>query len=179
MANPFVGEIRMFGFGFAPKGWATCSGQFLAIAQNTALFSLLGTTYGGNGTSTFQLPDLRGRTPVSQGQLSGGGFYTMGEIAGIEGVQLLSSQIPIHIHLFSVNSAIGDVLPPTGNYLSGAKAGGNNAPQQTYAAAGGATVPLAADTLGLTGGNQAHPNMQPYLVTNYCIALQGIYPSRN
>lgn len=179
MANPFIGEIRMFGFGFAPRGWTTCSGQLLSIAQNTALFSLLGTTYGGNGQTTFQLPDLRGRTPVSQGQLPGGSSYAMGQIVGSEGVQLLLTQIPSHSHLFSVNSAVGDVIPPTGNYLSGAKAGGNNAPQQTYAAAGGATVPLAADTLSLTGGNQAHTNMQPYLVTNYCIALQGIFPSRN
>jgi microcystin-dependent protein len=179
MANPFLGEIRMFGFGFAPKGWATCSGQFLSIQQNAALFSLLGTTYGGNGTSTFQLPDLRGRTPVGQGQLPGGGFYTMGEIVGSEGVQLLTNQIPIHNHLFSVNSGVADVIAPTGNYLSGAIAGNSNTPQQTYAAPGGASVPLAGDTLGLTGGNQAHSNMQPYLVTNYCIALQGIFPSRN
>ena len=125
MAEPFLGEIRMFGFGFAPKGWALCSGQILAIAQNQALFSLLGGTYGGNGTSTFQFPDLRGRTPVSQGQLPGGEFYTLGEVVGSEGVQLLLTQMPIHNHLFSVNSAVGDVIPPTGNYLSGAKSAGS------------------------------------------------------
>src|SRR5882757_9863486 len=125
MANPFLGEIRMFGFGFAPKGWATCSGQFLAIQQNQALFSLLGTQYGGNGVNTFALPDLRGRTPVSQGQLPGGGSYTIGEIVGLEAVTLISTQMPAHNHLFSVNSAVADITPPTGNYLSGAKAGGN------------------------------------------------------
>ena len=179
MAEPFLGEIRMFGFGFAPRGWTTCSGQLLPIAQNAALFSLLGTTYGGNGTSTFQLPDLRGRTPVSQGQLPGGGSYRMGQVVGSEGVQLHSTQMPTHNHLLHGQFG-GRRHHPADRQLSFR---GQGRRQQCAAAdlCRGRRRDRAARGrhARLTGGNQAHPNMQPYLVTNYCIALQGIFPSRN
>src|SRR3569623_93679 len=151
MSSPFLGEIRAFGFNFAPKGWTMCNGQQLSIQQNAALFSLLGTQYGGNGVTTFALPDLRGRTAVNQGQGPGLSDYIIGEVTGTETVTLISTQMPQH----------------------------NQHRAATYAAPGGATVPLATAMIGLNGGNQPHQNMQPYLVVTYCIALQGIFPSRN
>jgi len=179
MSAPFLGEIRAFGFNFAPKAWAMCNGQLLSIQQNAALFSLLGTTYGGNGVNTFALPDLRGRTAVNQGQGPGLSNYTLGEVIGTETVTLITNQIPQHNHLWAANNATGDIPSPSGNFLSGAKIPTNNTPVPTYAAPGGATVPLAAAMIGIAGGNQPHQNMQPYLVVTYCIALSGIFPSRN
>ena len=179
MSSPFLGEIRAFGFNFAPKGWAMCNGQQLAIQTNAALFSLLGTFYGGNGVTTFALPDLRGRGAVNQGQGPGLSNYIIGEQTGTETVTLVSTQMPQHNHLWAANNALGDHPSPSGNFLAGARIPTNNTPVPTYAAPGGATVPLAANTLALAGQSQAHNNMMPYLVVTYCIALQGIFPSRN
>jgi microcystin-dependent protein len=179
MSAPFLGEIRAFGFNFAPKGWAMCNGQLLSIAQNTALFSLLGTVYGGNGVSTFALPDLRGRASVNQGQGPGLTNYTIGTALGTETVTLNTNQIPQHNHLWAANNGASDAPSPLGNFLAPAKIPTTNTPVPTYAPFGGATVPLATNMLANTGGNQAHQNMQPYLVVTYGIALSGIFPSRN
>jgi len=179
MSNPFLGEIRAFGFNFAPKGWAMCNGQLLSIAQNTALFSLLGTFYGGNGVNNFALPDLRGRAAVNQGQGLGLSSYDIGEVTGTETVTLNINQIPMHNHMWAANSAAGDVPSPNNNFLAGAIIPTNSTPVNTYAPPGGATVPLAPNMLGTLNGNQPHNNMQPYLVVTYCISLVGIFPSRN
>ena len=166
MSDPFLGEIRLMSFNFAPQGWALCNGQFLLINQNQALFSLLGTTYGGNGQTTFALPDLRGRVPLHMG-----GGHTLGERAGVETVTLTQSQLPAHNHRVRARSAgTGGVATPNGNYLGG----GNN----VYGTAGTLTS-LSAATLTNTGGSQAHPNLQPFLTISFCIALQGIFPSQN
>lgn len=185
MSQYFLGEIRSFGFNFAPKGWALCAGQILSIAQNQALFSLLGTTYGGNGTTTFALPDLRGRAITGFGQLAGGGSYSLGQIGGNETVTLITSQMPMHNHLFNASNVGGDAPLPKpqaggSNYLSGADrvvSGQPDVAVLAYAPSGSLT-PLATTT-SITGGSQPHPNIQPYLVINYCIALVGIFPSRN
>jgi microcystin-dependent protein len=178
MSAPFLGEIRAFGFNFAPKSWAMCNGQLLSIQQNAALFSLLGTFYGGNGVTTFALPDLRGRGAVNQGQGPGLSNYVIGEQTGTETVTLISTQMPQHNHLWAANNAVGDQPSPLNSFLAGAKVlDGTQVP--TYAAPGGATVPLATNMLATTGNNLPHQNMQPYLVVNYCIALSGIFPSRN
>ncbi|MFL6137941.1 MAG: phage tail protein [Frankiaceae bacterium] len=169
MTEPFIGEIRLFGFNFAPRGWATCSGQILSIAQNTALFSLLGTMYGGNGQTTFALPDLRGRVAISFGQGPGLSNYTQGEVSGSENVTLIPQQMPQHNHTVNATSADASANKPGGAFPS---AGGayNTAPDGTT---------MAAQMIGMAGGSQPHENRQPYLVLNYCIALEGIFPSRN
>lgn len=185
MSQYFLGEIRPFAFPFAPKGWALCAGQILSIQQNTALFSLLGTTYGGNGVTTFALPDLRGRAITGYGQLGGGGSYNLGQITGSETVTLISTQMPMHNHNWNVSNVGGDAPNPKNqqnvpNYLSGADfvvSGQPDTPVNIYAPSG-ALTPIATAT-SITGGSQPHPNMQPYLVINYAIALVGIYPSRN
>ena len=171
MASPFLGEIRSFGFNFAPRGWATCDGQILSIAANTALYSLLGTMYGGNGTSTFGLPELRGRAPVSFGQ-----YYTQGELDGTENVTLTTASMPSHNHAFMGNTGAGNSPAPLNTVL--AKVGGNQTPNH-YTDPYVSTIALNAMSVGQAGGNQPHNNMQPYLVINYCIALSGVYPSRN
>lgn len=159
MAEPFIGEIRCFGFNFAPTGWAQCDGQLLAIAQNTALFSLLGTTYGGNGQTTFALPDLRGRVGMHFGN-----NHVLGERAGEEAHTLLTNEMPAHAHGI------------------GAGADQNtNRPANAVAARGGVYTNSRNGSMSPTdnaGGSQPHNNLQPYLVLNYCIALQGIFPSR-
>lgn len=170
MAEPFIGEIRLLPYNFAPNGWALCNGQIMSIAQNTALFSLLGTTYGGNGQTTFALPDLRGRVAVSSGQGPGLSDYTLGEQSGLESVTLTQGQMPIHNH--GVNCSTGD--PDQGNPRNGFPA---NAPSYAAGATAGAT--MNAGMIANTGGNQPHENRSPYLVLNYCIALVGIFPSRN
>ncbi len=180
MSGYYLGEIKPFGFQFAPKGWALCAGQLLSIAQNTALFSLLGTTYGGNGVTTFQLPDLRGRTPITPGQAPGGSPYTLGETGGVETVTLLSTQMPMHNHTFSGTLQPGSKKP----VANGIFADDDDTTQTVeyfaaYNAPGSVLTPLNAVTLGTAGSSQPHSNMQPYLVINYCIALVGIYPSRN
>jgi microcystin-dependent protein len=159
----------MFGGNFAPRGYALCDGQLMPISSNTALFSLLGTNYGGNGTTTFGLPDFRGRVPVSSGQGPGLSAYQVGEETGTETVQLTSGQMPTHNHLINVNSQqTSDVA--NGNYPA---AGG------AYATALTSPGQLAAQAVATAGSSQAHPNLQPLLTVTFIIALQGIFPSRN
>jgi microcystin-dependent protein len=166
MAEPFVAEIRMMSFGYAPRGWAMCNGQLLPINQNQALFSLLGTTFGGNGQTTFALPDLRGQTPIHVGN-----GHVFGEKGGSQAVTLSISQLPLHTHSVSANStATGGNNSPANRFLGG----GNNVYQSPQA-----LTTLNAGTVGPTGGSQAHLNMQPFLTINFSIALQGIFPSPN
>jgi microcystin-dependent protein len=167
--EPFIGQIQLFGFGWAPQGWATCDGQLLSISSNTALFSLLGTTYGGDGTTTFALPDLRGRVPMHQGQGPGLSSYDLGEVLGVESVTLNSQQMPQHNHGMQ-GSASGDSKSP-----SGAVPGFNSA-GTSYAQADG-TI-MANNMCQPSGQGQAHENRQPGLVMSWCIAVEGIYPSR-
>jgi microcystin-dependent protein len=172
MADPFVAEIRIFPFNFAPKGWAFCDGQILPISQNTALFSLLGTTYGGDGKSTFALPDLQGRAPMHPGQGPGLSLHDLGETGGSETVTLLESEIPSHSH--SLNAAAGDAFsqsPADQQYASGIGVGMYAAP--------GSTVPLSVESVAPAGGDQPHNNMQPYLTLSFNIALQGVFPPRS
>ncbi|HEY3044525.1 MAG TPA: tail fiber protein [Vicinamibacterales bacterium] len=171
MADPFVAEIRLFGFNFAPKGWAMCNGQLLPISQNTALFSLLGTTYGGDGKSTFALPNLQSRVPMGTGQGQGLTLRDLGETGGTETVTLLISQMPVHTHAAACNSAVGNQYTPPGFW---AKDAAGNA---EYNAAGASAMNAAA--LDQSGGDLPHTNMQPYCVVNYCIALQGVFPPRS
>ncbi|HYO60896.1 MAG TPA: tail fiber protein [Actinomycetota bacterium] len=165
MAEPFLSEIRIFSFNFPPKGWAFCNGQSLPINQNQALFALLGTTFGGNGQTTFQLPNLQGCSPIH----AGSGF-SLGTKAGESSHTLTMAEMPQHIHFWQSTSVDATLAPATGNFLGAA----NN----VYVGAGNLTT-LPPATIGNTGGSQAHNNMQPYLVLNYCIALQGIFPSPN
>jgi microcystin-dependent protein len=173
MADQFLGEIRAVGFNFAPFGWALCNGQVLPISQNTALFSLLGTYYGGNGTSNFALPNLQGMAPLDQGNGTGLTPRTIGETAGEAAVTLLLSQIPAHAHT-AMNAAASNAEAPT-NAVFG---GGGRGEEPAYAPPSGSTAPLNALAISAVGGNQPHNNLPPYLVVNFIIALQGIYPSR-
>jgi microcystin-dependent protein len=172
MADPFVAEIRVFPFNFAPKGWAWCDGQLLPLSQNTALFSLLGTTYGGNGKSNFALPDLQGRAPMHPGQGPGLSLHDLGETGGSETVTLLLPEMPFHGH--SLVASSGDEAEsniPTNNALTRAKLNiySNNT----------TVTPLAPEALPPAGGNQPHNNMMPYLTFYFCIALQGVFPPRS
>lgn len=169
----FLGEIDLVAFNFAPQGWAMCQGQILSISQNTALFSLLGTTYGGNGTTNFALPDLRGRRIISSGQGAGLSNYSLGETGGEETVTLTVAQMPSHTHQVNANTAVGTALTPAGN------AWASQTSTSLYSNSPTATASLAPQAIGFSGGSQPHDNMPPYLVLNYIIALQGIYPSRN
>lgn len=173
MATPYLGEIRNFGFNFPPRNWAQCAGQLLSIAQNTALFSLLGTTYGGNGTTTFALPDLRGRMPIGVGQGPGLSNYVQGEVGGTETTTLLTSNMPSHTHALNAKTGGGNQGAPTGHLLA---ASDQRNSQYTSAAA---DTTLAANAIGSAGSSTPFSNMQPYLATNYCIALAGVFPSRN
>jgi len=173
MADQFVAEIRIFPFNFAPVGWAFCDGQILPISQNTALFSLLGTTYGGNGQSTFALPNVQGNAPMHPGQGPGLSLHDLGETGGTETVTLLESEMPSHSHsLMAQATPLGGSSDPTGNSLN-RPASGN-----LYSNSAANHVQLSSSALSPAGGNQPHNNMMPYLVLNFCIALQGIYPSR-
>lgn len=172
MSEPFLGEIRMVGFTFAPQGWALCNGQIMSISQNTALFSLLGTTYGGNGQTTFALPDLRGRVPVQAGQGPGLTNRTQGELSGEENHTLISTEMPAHNHVINGNNEGSSTARP-GGAVPG-PAGNTN----IYAAAPDGTS-MNPQMVGSAGGSQPHNNMQPYLVVNFIIATQGIYPSRS
>jgi microcystin-dependent protein len=172
MSNQFIGEIRMFGGNFAPQGWAFCDGQTLSITQNTALFSLIGTFYGGNGTTTFQLPNLQGRVPVHMGSLLGGSSYILATPGGEENVTLTTAQMPAHSHQF-VSSNVAGLDNPAGSVL-GAPAAGT----ELYASSGPTGNMNPSGNLPV-GSNQPHPNLMPYLATNFIIALFGIYPSRN
>ncbi len=168
--DPFLGELRLFGFNFAPVGWAMCQGQLIGISQNSALFSLLGTMYGGDGVSTFGLPDLRGRTSVGMGQGPGLAGYVQGQVGGTETVTLAAAQLPAHNHSVAAASAATGKSPAAA--LPGYTADGS-----TY----GTTSDLAMSPtmVGGGGGGQPHPNLQPYLALNWCIAVQGIYPQRS
>ena len=169
MADPFVAEIRMFGFNFAPTGWAQCNGQLLPLSQNTALFSLVGTFYGGDGKSTFALPNLQGSVPVHQGQGQGLSEYFLGQQGGAQFVTLLQSEIPVHTHSFTASEELVNELSPA-NFFFGAG--------ETRYAAPAAITQMAPQALSVAGGSLPHNNMMPYLVVNFCIALQGVFPPR-
>jgi len=171
--DPFVAEIRIFPFNFAPKGWAFCDGQLLPLSQNTALFSLLGTTYGGDGKSNFALPNMQGNAPMHPGQGPGLSLHDLGETGGSETVSLLESEIPSHSHSMGAqNVPLGTVQTPTGNVFSHPASG------NLFNKANPVVVNMADQTLAPAGGDQPHNNMQPYLTLNFCIALQGVYPAR-
>ncbi|MBM7519778.1 phage tail protein [Nocardioides nitrophenolicus] len=175
MADPFVAEIRIFPFNFAPRGWAFCDGQLLPLSQNTALFSLLGTTYGGNGKSNFALPDLQGRAAMHPGQGPGLSLHDLGETGGSETVTLLESEIPAHSHTLQGNvDGLGDVSVPGPAAALTSSSGG------TLYRSGQPTAGeyLAPEALAPVGGDQPHNNMQPYLTLSFCIALQGVFPPR-
>ena len=175
MADPYIGDIKLFAGNFAPRNWAFCAGQLLSIAQNTALFSILGTTYGGNGTSTFALPDLRGRVSVGMGQGPGLSTIVLGEQAGSNSVTVLNSNMPSHSHSVTVNSDTSNMTTTvTGNYLNGKTESGE--PVVSNGSALANATPL---TLGQTGGNIPLNTSPPFLGLSYIIALYGIFPSRN
>jgi microcystin-dependent protein len=179
MGQQYLGQIQPFGFAFAPKGWAFCNGQILSIAQNTALFALLGTTYGGNGTSTFGLPDLRSRVPMHFGTDPNGIIYVQGEMGGVENVALSSNQMPSHNHAFSgTASAANETKPAAGAALAMVHHSGGTTPNFYYAP-DTALQGINAMSLSLVGNGQPHTNVQPCLTINWCIALIGIFPSRN
>jgi microcystin-dependent protein len=177
--DPFVGEIRLMAINFPPRGWAFCLGQLMPINQNTALFSLLGTTYGGDGRTTFALPDLRGRSALGIGQGPGLSSYVQGVQTGTEAVTLQVAQMPAHIHsvtgTVAANSAIGTATSPANGYLAAA-----GSPQYSENSGG---QPMADDLVSgqtdTVGGNEPHENRMPYLALNYCIALQGVFPQRS
>lgn len=173
MADAYVGEIRSFGFTFAPTGWAECNGQLLAISNNTALFSLLGTTYGGNGSTTFALPDLRGRLSMHPGNGPGLSARFLGESGGAEQVTLNSTQLPSHAHPVRAVPDPGELQAPSSQRGLARSVGGAawTAPANL--------VPMAPGAVTTVGGTQPHNNNQPYLVVRFCIALQGVYPSRS
>jgi microcystin-dependent protein len=177
--DPFVAEIRIFGFNFAPTGWAQCNGQLLPISQNTALFSLLGTYYGGDGKSTFALPNLEGSVPTHQGQGPGLQEWFLGELQGSETITLLTSEIPFHTHAFQALNANGTSADPSGAVLA---KGFYDVGAQTGAAAFYQTtavnVAMNPQAIGVTGASFPHNNMMPFLVLNYCIAMQGVFPPR-
>jgi microcystin-dependent protein len=172
MADPFVAEIRIFPFNFAPKGWAWCNGQLLPLSQNTALFSLLGTTYGGDGKSTFALPDLQGRAPMHPGQGPGLSLHDLGESSGSETVTLLQSEIPLHTHNLTASQADALEGSPTGQLFA------TGIGVSAYATPGAATQ-LNAAALSPAGGGLPHNNLQPYLTFYFNIALQGVFPPRS
>jgi microcystin-dependent protein len=176
MSDPFVGQIQSFGFIFAPRGWALCDGQLMAISQNPTLFSLLGTTYGGNGTSTFGLPDLRSRVPMHVGTSPAGNTYVQGEIGGEENVSILSSNLPSHNHGFTGTTATATSADPLAGSALASIASTRTA--DFYYASDATTQSLNSNSISTVGGNQPHTNIQPYLTINWCIALQGVYPSR-
>jgi microcystin-dependent protein len=176
MSDQFVAEIRIFPFNFAPTGWAFCNGQLLPISQNTALFSLLGTTYGGDGKSTFALPDLQGSAPMHPGQGQGLSLRDLGQIGGAESITLLQSEMPVHTHAFSGASPadFADLPNPGPDRVIGKSQ--NALAYQTNTSAN--LVTMAPQALSPTGGSLPHNNMQPYLTLNFCIAMQGIFPPR-
>jgi len=171
MADPFVAEIRIFPFNFAPRGWAWCDGQLLPLSQNTALFSLLGTTYGGNGKSNFALPDLQGRAPMHPGQGPGLSLHDLGETGGSDTVSLLESEIPSHSHALTASQADGvERNPPGQQFAKGIAISMYQVP--------GALTQLSPNALAPAGGDQPHNNLQPYLTLYFNIALQGVFPPR-
>ncbi len=177
MSSPFVAEIRIFGFNFAPKGWAFCDGQLIPISQNTALFSLLGTNYGGDGITTFALPNLQGSAPLHPGQGPGLSLRDLGEVGGEQAVSLLQTEMPAHAHGAQAFSGAGGQNPGPANTWADANQRGISV--YTPSNANGANAQMSPQALSITGGDQPHNNMMPYLTLYFCIALQGIYPARN
>ena len=176
MADPFVAEIRIFAINFAPKGWPFCNGQIMPISQNTALFSLLGTVYGGDGKSTFALPDLKGNVPMHPGQGPGLSLHDLGEVGGSQTVTLLTSEIPAHAHFVGrARNENGDSVTPVASVWATSAAGRGQAALYHEAPPTAKVNPLS---LSPTGGSLPHNNMQPYLTLNFCIALQGVFPPR-
>jgi len=171
MSNPFIGEIRMFGGNFAPANWAFCNGQLIAISQNDTLFTLIGTTYGGDGVNTFALPNLQGRVPMHQGT-SGAGNHVLGELAGSESVTLTTNQYPAHSHSFTASSGAGALPAPGSNVLAAS-------PTLAAFTTQAPNVSLNPAALTPSGGSQPHDNMQPFLCVSFIISLFGIFPSQN
>ena len=167
MSTPFMGEMRIVSFNFAPKGWALCNGQFMPINQNQALFSLFGTMYGGNGQTTFALPDFRGRVPIHYG--SG---FTEGQAGGQEFHTIIQSEMPAHQHFLNAQPAAATVVDPTGNFLA-------DISTKAYGSFGNQMTTLLPGSVSNVGGSQPHENRQPFLVLNFCVALSGIFPSQN
>lgn len=181
MASPFLGEIRCFGFNFAPVGWAKCNGQLLAISSNDALFAILGTTYGGDGQTTFGLPNLQGQVPMHWGSGPSGFNTTIGEVQGVTTVTLTTAQIPAHTHtMTAVGVSVGNQFERTPTPSSTAFLSAAAAPNVAYhGTPSSLTLGFASNALQPAGGSQPHDNMQPYLALNFCIALEGIFPARN
>jgi microcystin-dependent protein len=174
MSDPFVAEIRIFTGNFAPRGWAQCNGQLMAISQNTALFSLLGTTYGGDGKSTFALPNLQGSAPMQQGQGPGLSLRDLGELGGQTNVTLLQTEMPAHAHVVQAATGGGGSSDPTNNaWASGAKGLGD-----LYSPSGNNNVQMSPQAVSISGGSLPHNNMMPYLGLMFIIALQGVFPAR-
>ena len=178
MSNPFVAEIRIFPFNFAPTGWAFCNGQILSLSQNTALFSLLGTTYGGDGKSNFALPNLQGNAPMHPGQGPGLSLHDLGETGGSDTVTLLMSEIPIHSHTVNCidGGRVGGQTGQPGNSIL-VKTGGS--PANAYINGGVPNQTMNQNMVTPAGGGQPHNNMMPYLTLNFCIAMQGVFPPRS
>jgi microcystin-dependent protein len=180
MSEFFLGQIQPFAFNFAPSGWALCNGQLLSINQNQALFSLLGTTYGGNGQTTFALPNLQSRVPIHPGQGPGLPAYSLGEEAGSETVTLIANEMPAHTHLFAGTTAAATTKrPSTGAALAKSTLPNSTSPGNAFYGTAQSLTALQPGTIGLAGGSQPHSNMQPYLVISWCICIVGVFPARN
>ncbi|WP_223635825.1 phage tail protein [Corallococcus sp. EGB] len=173
MAEPFIGEIRLFGGNFAPRGWALCNGALLSIAQNQALFAILGTTYGGDGRTTFALPDMRGRFPMAPGQGPGLAPHTLGEVSGQPQVTLISTQMPAHTHPLMASGQEGNTESPEGAYLAAYPPGSSPTPYATTP-----STTMGPQAVGVAGGSQPVPIQNPYTCVNFIIATEGIFPSR-
>jgi microcystin-dependent protein len=179
MSDPFVAEIRIFPFNFAPKGWAFCNGQLLPLSQNTALFSLLGTTYGGDGKSNFALPNMQGNVAMFYGQGPGLSLYDIGETGGSQTVTILDSEMPSHSHSLNATTAVGTTNQPNGAMLSeGGWSFSGNSGKVPYYTTTAPAVNMGSQGVGFAGSSFPHNNMMPYLTLNFCIALQGVFPPR-
>jgi microcystin-dependent protein len=176
--DEYLGMIKIFAGNFAPRGWLLCNGQLMSISQNNALFALLGTMYGGNGTTTFALPDLRGRAPIGFGQGPGLSNYVQGQMGGVEGVTLTTTQIPSHSHPLNVNNGKAGVAVPTASNSIAAPVDVNGDAANGFSQTAPNTQ-ISPASIGVTGGNQPHENRPPYLAINYIICTQGLYPARN